>query len=286
MKTTYLQLQLDPSTNPAEQNNLLVIDSVFGSLITTNSATLSGGTISVANGTVATNPLSRIVYSLKTPSASNPTGAYGSTVNNSNLLSITTVCATGSIVIGMQVAGTGIPSNTYITGLSSGIANTTSAVYTMSALATATETAEALTLSFTSGTGASASFLNNIMTVTVAPSGGYFTLGQTVTGTNIPNGTTITGLVSGTMSALGSVYTLSNSVVGGLQASEAITTYGQIGTISCVVTPGVSTVFTSSYTIDTSVVNFQVVGFATGEPVLVADASQDTQVIPVTKANY
>ena len=66
MITPYLQLSIAPSIDPVLQGNLQLIDAAFGATITTHTAQLSGGTVTVSNATVATTALSRIVFGVTT----------------------------------------------------------------------------------------------------------------------------------------------------------------------------------------------------------------------------
>ena len=66
MLTPYLQLKVNPAAAPEVQTNLEAIDAAFGSLLTVYTATLVAGAVTIANGTVATTSLSRIVFARST----------------------------------------------------------------------------------------------------------------------------------------------------------------------------------------------------------------------------
>ena len=71
--------------------------------------------------------------------------------------------------------------------------------------------------------GATASFATNIMTLVTVPTAGAITIGSIVSAAGVATGTTITGLLSGTINAVGSTYSLSTSP--GTIGTESIMTF-------------------------------------------------------------
>ena len=154
----------------------------------------------------------------------------GSASFATNVMTITVAPTTGSVAIGQYVVATGVATGTYITGLLSGNLNAVSSTYSLSTTP-GTIGAE----SFTAYTGAgcfggSASFATNQMTITVAPTVGGIVIGQVVTSAGVMAGTTITGLVSGNMNAISSVYSLS-SYPGTISAQVFTTQAIQTGSV-------------------------------------------------------
>lgn len=96
-------------------------------------------------------------------------------------LTIATITS-GLIEIGDTVSGTGTASNV-VTSLASGVANTVGAVYNLSGAVT-TEAAEAVTTA------------SNTLNVT-AVSAGAINIGDVISGTNVPAGTTVTAYGTG-----------------------------------------------------------------------------------------
>ena len=76
-----------------------------------------------------------------------------------------------------------------------------------------------------SSTGGSASFNNNVMTLTVAPSVGSIVIGQTLTAAGVESGAHITALLTGTLNVVGSTYTVWTPTTStGVIGAESITT--------------------------------------------------------------
>ena len=91
-------------------------------------------------------------------------------------------------------------------------------------------------------TGGTASFATNIMTLVTEPTSGSLSIGQSVTVTGMTGGTTITGLLTGSLNVAGSTYSLS-------------TTPGTLGTIS--ITTGITTPSTNTLsTYDSFVISY------------------------------
>lgn len=145
------------------------------------------------------------------PAGAAATGAVGASFTATGATTNLTVTAvTGLISVGDTLAGTGVPAGTTILSQTSGTTGG-AGVYVTSGPTTAT--AAALT-----------SF-GNVLNVT-AVSSGVIEVGDAITGTNIPAGSSIESQVSGAIGGVG-VYTLNQSATA-VVASTALTLPGGI----------------------------------------------------------
>ena len=148
------------------------------------------------------------------------TGTIAGTV-----LTLTANNTFGTIGIGSPLAGVGVTAGTSIVSLASGTAGQTGATYNLSASSTVgvAQTmyagAQAPSATFTASTA------TNVLTLTSAATGA-FAIGQLLVGVGIAVPTTITGLLSGTLGANGSTYSLSTTP--GTVASEGMCSNGII----------------------------------------------------------
>ncbi|MGP8225552.1 MAG: ferritin-like domain-containing protein [Terracidiphilus sp.] len=145
--------------------------------------------------------------------ASSTATATAITVSGSNVLN--TVSSVSSVIVGTGITGTNIPASTTITATSS---TSTGNTVTMSAPATASSLVASFTGNVTSG--------STNVTITSPTITGYI-VGQAITGTGIPAGTTVQGtgnanIVSGIL-ASGSKTISSVSSTAGLIAGQPIT---------------------------------------------------------------
>ncbi len=234
-------------------------------ITTTNTTGSSGGSASFATNvmtlTVAPTVGSIAIGQEVIGASLGMTGSSGGSASFSGTQMTVTVSPTlGSVEIGQTVVANGVPfgttvisgtgpytlSNTvgtiaaesfttngpatYITGLLTGNLNATSSTYSLS---TTPGTVGAESITTTSGAGsfgASASFANNQMTLTVAPTVGAIGIGQIVTAGTVAIGTYITGLVSGTYNAVSSVYSLS-TYPGTVGAESIVTSALPVGAV-------------------------------------------------------
>lgn len=198
-------------------NGAVIIALASGTL----NALASTYTLSITTGTIAAEAIT----------TSNVTFSTGGSASfATNQMTLTVAPTLGSIAIGQYVTGVGIPVGTYITGLYSGNLNAVSSIYTLSTTP-GTISAESITTSNGTGSfGGQASFATNVMTLTTVPTVGAITIGSIVTAGTVPTGTTITGLLTGTLNAVSSTYSL--STYPGTIGAEAITTSAiPVGTV-------------------------------------------------------
>jgi len=162
-----------------------------GQYSTTAGSAASGGSASFANAGTA---------------ASGASCSFSGTV-----MTLNTIFSAGTFAVGQAVSGPGIPQGTVVIALASGSLNVATSTYTLNQ--------NVGTIANTSGiTSANAS----IMTMTVSTSAGQMAVGQTVVATGVPTGTTIQALLTGSMGASGSTYSLSGQT--GTIGAESFTT--------------------------------------------------------------
>jgi hypothetical protein len=137
------------------------------------------------------------------------------------VLTVTAV-ASGTLAIGQTVDGTGVTAGTYITALGTGTGET--GTYTLSASQTVSSTT--LYAGQSSNAMVTGSIATTVLTVTALTSG-RLRVGQTISGTGVTGGTTITALGTGrggtgtyTVSAS---QTVSSTTITGTFASATIT---------------------------------------------------------------
>ena len=152
------------------------------------------------------------------------TGSSGGLMSfATNVATLNTVPTLGSIAIGQVIQGAGAAAGAVIIALASGTLNVAASTYTLSTTPGTITNEAVVTSNATAGsTGGSASFATNVMTITVAPTGGSLAIGQYVIAAGVAVGTYITGLASGNLNANGSTYTLSTTP--GTIGAEAFTT--------------------------------------------------------------
>ena len=187
---------------------------------------LASGTL---NATSSTYTLDRTVGTVAAEAVTTSNVLFstgGSASFATNQMTLTVSPTVGSVSIGQFVISAGVAAGTTITGLVSGNFNAIGSVYSLS---TSPGTIAAQSFQTSSGMGSfggSASFATNVMTITTAPTVGALAIGQVVTAGSVMAGTTITALLSGTLNASGSTYSL--STYPGTVGSEAFTTSGLI----------------------------------------------------------
>lgn len=129
-----------------------------------------------------------------------------------NTLTVASVSGATNIQVGDFISGLGLPIGTYIYALGSGTGG--AGTYYLTQKATITEAAATYTTtapdSVGGASGATASFATNVMTVTVAPTGGAFAAGQLVQSAGVAAGTYILSQLTGTPGGTGT-YQLSTS---------------------------------------------------------------------------
>lgn len=193
---------------------------------------LASGTLNVlaSTYTLSTSPGTIAAQAVTTSNLTFATG--GSASFATNVMTLTVAPTLGSIAVGQYITGASasIPAGTYITGLLTGNLNAVSSTYSLST-SPGTIVAGAITASNGTGSfGGQASFATNIMTLTTIPAVGAITIGAIVTAGAVPVGTTITGLLTGTLNAVSSTYSL--STYPGTVGAEAITTSAiPVGTV-------------------------------------------------------
>ena len=167
----------------------------------------------IPNNTVMTQVGVTTITMSANATASSTATATAVTVSGSNILN--TVSSVSSVIAGTTITGTNIPASTTVTATSS---TSTGNTITMSAPATASSLVASFTGNVTAGS-------QNI-TITSPTITGYV-VGQPISGTGIPAGTTVTGsgnanIVSGILSS-GSKTISSVSSTTGLIAGQPIT---------------------------------------------------------------
>ena len=163
-----------------------------------------------------------------------------------NVMTCTVAPTTGAFAVGQVITATGVAANTTITALGTGTGGAgtyflsttpgTIAAEPVSGVGTVSYTAgtavfcggveassgQIVAGNVTGSTGGSASFATNVLTITVAPTGGGLAIGQAVTSAGVTPGTQIVALASGTWNAVGSTYTLNTTP--GTIAAQAFST--------------------------------------------------------------
>ena len=159
------------------------------------------------------------------------TGGTGATMSfATNVMTLQTIPTGGSIALGQTIQTAGAANGAVIVALASGTLNVAASTYTLSTTPGTIGTQAATTTNATFATGGSASFSTNQMTITVAPTLGSLAIGQQVFSpgaTPLPANTTITGLASGNLNAVGSVYNLSTTP--GTIGAETFTAHNGTG---------------------------------------------------------
>ena len=148
-----------------------------------------------------------------------------------NIATLTTIPTAGSIAIGQTIQTAGAANGAVITGLLTGTLNLLNSTYSLS-ITPGTIAAQAITTTnITFATGGSASFATNQMTLTVAPTLGSMAIGMYIISTGVAQGTYITGLISGNLNAVSSVYSLSTSP--GTITAQGFTAHNGSGALGC-----------------------------------------------------
>ena len=198
--------------------------------VTTESAESVIGTLGI--GTLAAETVTAYPQGLLAPgmliTSTASTGAMMSFATN--VMTLNTIPTGGSIALGQTIQTAGAANGAVIVALASGTLNVVGSTYTLSFPPGTIANQAATTTNATFATGGSASFATNQMTLTAAPTLGSLAIGQQVfapAGTALPANTTITGLVSGNLNAVGSVYSLNTSP--GTIAAQAFTAHNGTG---------------------------------------------------------
>ena len=211
-------------------NPVTTITSLSSGTANTNGAVYN---LSTTPGTISAQSVSALPGGFISPGMTvNQNGSSGATASfATNVMTLVTIPTSGAVAIGQTVVSAGVAAGTTIVALASGTMNVAASTYTLSTTpGTITTQAMATANGTGSSAGATASFATNVMTLTAIATTGAIAVGQIVTGVSIPVGTTITGLLTGSLGAVSSTYSL--STVTGTISSEAITTTSiPVGTV-------------------------------------------------------
>jgi|GEM_PF-3758788 len=147
----------------------------------------STGAMTLSNNASATASNVTLSFSWGVQQATTATGLPNGTTGNS--ITITLAAPNNSIVVGQIVTGTGITGYATVTG---GV-GTTSITATLTGSSTQNSSATTLTFSQPNVVGSTTSGTN---TITLNTTNGIVAVGQTVSGTGVPGGTTVTAVTT------------------------------------------------------------------------------------------
>jgi autotransporter-associated beta strand protein len=190
------------------------------------------------------------ISAVTTAAVTNATFAASSTVTTTNVTgtnSLTLPSATG-LNVGQAVSGTGIPANTYITGVSG-------STVTLSAVTTAPVTSAVISAPLATSQIATTSTVSNVVTLLtpIGSAAGIF-VGEPVSGTGIVPGTTVASIVSANQITLSTTPTANPSGVSGSGTGNIFFGVAPVGVNigGVTVATGVATTSTAASTASTT----------------------------------
>jgi hypothetical protein len=278
----------DGNSSIANANNPTV--TVTGNTTTTSASVLNvASTFGIVTGMTVTGPnipAATTVTSVGTNSVtlSNPATTQGSgtfvftlsTTGNTGTTNVLALTSIAGIVAGMTVAGPNIPTGSTVLSVSS----TTSSV-TLSSSATAAGTG---TFTFTQSVSGSTNYNANVLYGLASTAG--IVAGMTVIGPNIPTGTFVTSVLSGTTLTLSSSATLT-ATGQSLRFYAVLLTPNTSGGFT--VTAGHNYTVAGTYTLAVTITDSEAgsggASLTVSQTAAVPDAPLTATILPITPAN-